>query len=410
MLLMVVCIIGNTKEVEAGTLSMRGVWVSCFEFYKAGLAGKSETEFVQNADKLFANIRTNGCNAVFFHVRSYDDAIYPSSVTGWSKYILDGKGVPSYDPLELLVNIAHKHGIKFHAWMNPYRVTKKKTLNPASASTTNRIVKQVKEILNNYAVDGIHFDDYFYSGEKKYKKVSKAQRMKNVNNMVAKVHKEVKKKGKIFGISPAGNVTYCEKIGADVATWLSKSGYVDYIAPQLYWSDSYKINGKKKKMFQEGMKEWQSMNTLDIPMYVGLAVYKAGEKMSDDTGWRQSSFNLSKQVNQIRAGNAEGYILFSYLDLYRAGAKKEMKNLLANIGTLKLGKKTLTLSVGKSAKLKFSASPSRLRSAASYKSANKKIATVSAKGTIKAKKAGKVSVYVYYGKKRRVCRVTVKKK
>ena len=115
-----VCGMGNTKEAKAGTLSTRGVWVSCFEYSDIGLAGKSESEFRVNADKLFKNIQANGCNAVYFHVRSFDDAIYPSSVTGWSKRLTAGGGTPSYDPLKILISYAHKYGIKFHAWMNPY--------------------------------------------------------------------------------------------------------------------------------------------------------------------------------------------------------------------------------------------------------------------------------------------------
>ena len=75
----------QSEEVKAGSLSTRGVWVSCFEYEDIGLAGKSEAEFRKNANRLFYNIKANGCNTVYFHVRSYDDAIYPSKVTGWSK-------------------------------------------------------------------------------------------------------------------------------------------------------------------------------------------------------------------------------------------------------------------------------------------------------------------------------------
>lgn len=405
-----VCGIGNTKEAKAGTLSTRGVWVSCFEYSDIGLAGKSESEFRVNADKLFKNIQANGCNAVYFHVRSFDDAIYPSSVTGWSKRLTAGGGTPSYDPLKILIIYAHKYGIKFHAWMNPYRVTAKKTLNPGKAATTNRIVNQVKEILNSYAVDGIHFDDYFYTNEKKYKNVSKATRMKNVNDMVHKVHKAVQEKGKVFGISPAGDISYCEKIGADIRTWMSQSGYVDYIAPQLYWSDEYKLNVKKTKLFQKRLAKWRSLNVIDIPMYIGLAAYKAGEKVENDLGWQRSSTNLSRQLNQIRSGNTEGYILFCYTDLYRSGAQKEIRNFLAGIGNVKLSQTKITMKAGSRIRLKSSVWPSRLREAICYKSANSKIASVSKGGKITAKKAGKVRIYVCYGKKKKSCYVTVKKK
>lgn len=402
---------GSVKEAKAGSLSTRGIWVSCFEYGEIGLAGKNETEFCASADKLFSNIRANGCNTVYFHVRSFDDAIYPSSVTGWSKRLLAGGSAPAYDPLKLLVRYAHKYGLKFHAWMNPYRVTMKKTLNPGDSATTERIVKQVKEILNHYSVDGIHFDDYFYTSEKKYNKVKKEERMEHVNDMVHKVHKAVRKKGKVFGISPAGDITYCEKIGADIKTWMSKAGYVDYIAPQLYWSDEYKLDGKKTKLFQERLELWRSLNTRDVPMYIGLALYKAGEKVTNDVGWKKSNTNLSRQLGKIRTGNTEGYILFCYTDLYRKGAQKEIRNYLANIGTLRLNHTRVTKRKGKSFLLRaISVWPSRLQAKLRFVSKNKKIATVGKNGKVTAKKAGKTRIYVYCGKKRKSCVVRVKKK
>lgn len=401
----------HATEAEAGSLSSRGVWVSCFEYGDIGLAGKSETEFCAAAEQLFSNIRENGCNAVYFHVRSFDDAIYPSSVTGWSKRLLAGGGAPSYDPLKILVRISHKYGIKFHAWMNPYRVTMKKTLNPGSQATLDRIVKQVKEILNRYAVDGIHFDDYFYTSEKKYKKVAKAKRMENVNKMVHEVHKAVRKKGKVFGISPAGDISYCEKIGADIKTWMSRKGYVDYIVPQIYWSDDYMLNGKKTKLFKERLELWRSLNTRDIPMYVGMAAYKAGEKVTYDRGWKKSNTNLSRQLRQIRSGNTEGFVLFCYTDLYRTGAQKELRNFLGELGSLRLNYKKITKKKGKSFRLRASSVwPSRLRQKLRYYSKNKKIATVNKKGKVTARKAGKTRIYVYCGKKKKSCLVRVRSK
>jgi uncharacterized lipoprotein YddW (UPF0748 family) len=402
---------GNPKESKAGTLSTRGVWVSCFEYSDIGLtAQKTESEFRANADKLFYNINANGCNTVYFHVRSYDDAIYSSSVTGWSKRFLDGGTAPSYDPLKILIEYAHKYGIRFHAWMNPYRLTKKTTLDPGNPATTTRILKQVREILNRYSVDGIHFDDYFYTSEKKYKNISTKERMANVNDLVHKVHKAARKKGKVFGISPAGDISYCTEIGADIRTWMSETGYVDYIVPQIYWSDNYVLNGKKTKLFKKRLAVWRSLNKRDIPMYIGMALYKAGETVKNDNGWKKSSTNLSRQLNQIRSGNTEGYVLFCYTDLYRENAWKEVKNFLANIGTVRLNYKKVKLKAGKSFRLQVSTWPSRLKNAVTFKSANTKIATVTAKGKVKAKKAGVVRIYAYCGNKKKRCLLRVKKK
>lgn len=407
----VMCGWNQKEEVKAGSIGTRGAWVSVFEFEQIGLKNKTESTFRANADRIFANIKANGCNTVYFHVRAFDDAIYPSSVVGWSKYVSGSGAALSYDPLSILVSSAHKYGLKFHAWMNPYRVTFKKVLNPGLASTTDRIVRQVQEIINRYPVDGIHFDDYFYpTNEKKYNKVTKAVRMSNVNAMVKKVYSTVKAKSKKlkFGISPAGNVDYCEKIGADVKTWMSQSGYVDYIVPQIYWSDQYMISGKKTAMFTDRLALWRELNVRDVPMYIGLALYRTGNSIKDDRGWKKSSKNIANQINKIRGGNTEGYVLFSYTDLLRSGAAKEMKNYLKTIAKITISKKKKTLRVGKKYRLKATVWPSRAQGSVKWRSSNKKIAAVSKSGVVKAKKKGKVKIYACYGAVKKTCTVTVK--
>lgn len=402
---------GTGTTAQAGSLSIRGVWVSCFEYEDLGLNDKSESEFTVNADTLFRNIKANGCNTVYFHVRSFDDAIYPSSVVGWSVRISkNGEALP-YDPLKILVSCAHKYGLKFHAWMNPYRVTSKKVLDPAAEETVERITAQVKEIVKNYNVDGIHFDDYFYpTNEKKYKKVSKADRMKNVNGMIQKVYQAVKSKSSRlqFGISPAGDIDYCEEIGADVRTWMSQSGYIDYIVPQIYWSDQYIMGGSQTALFKERLARWRENNKRDVPMYIGLALYKAGEKLSEDPGWTKKSNNIANQLKQIMAGNTEGYVLFSYTDLYRSAAAKEVGKYLKAIAGMKLNKKKKTLRVGKTFVLTATLSPARLAGkAVKWTSSNKKIAKVTKSGKIKAKKKGKVIIYATYGGVQKKCTVKV---
>lgn len=404
---------GQKTDVKAGTLSTRGVWVSCFEYEDLGLSNVSESEFRANAKRLFSRVKSNGCNTVYFHVRSYDDAIYPSKIVGWSKRISKGGKALSYDPLEILVSYSHQYGIQFHAWMNPYRVTQKKVLDPAAESTTKRIVSQVQEILDNYDVDGIHFDDYFYpTNEKKYNKVKKADRMKNVNKMVKAVYSAVKAKNEdlLFGISPAGDVSYCEKIGADVKTWMSEDGYIDYIVPQIYWSDQYIMNGKKTKLFSKRLEKWRKLNTNDVPMYIGLALYKAGCSLTEDPGWTKKSSNILSQLKMIQSGNTEGYVLFSFTDLYRSAASSEVKNYLGKISTLKITAKTKTLRVGQSYKMKAAASLSRVQNGIKWRSSNRKVATVSKSGKVKAKKAGKVRIYAYYGNKKKSCLIRVKGK
>ncbi len=125
-------------------------------------------------------------------------------------------------------------------------------------------------------------------------------------------------------------------------------------------------------------------------------------------GWKKSSNNLAKQIDKIRAGNTEGYVLFSYSDLYRSGAAKEIRRYLQKIGKLTLNKKKKTLRAGKKYKLRVKATPSRIQEKVKWRSSNKKIATVSRKGVVKAKRKGKVKIYVTYGSLKKKCIITVK--
>lgn len=402
---------GHGNTAKAGSLSTRGVWISCFEYEELGLQDKEEATFRTNVNRLFKQVKSNGCNTVYFHVRSYDDAIYPSKIVGWSKKMTTTGKALSYDPLAILVSSAHRYGLSFHAWLNPYRKTPEKILDPGLDSTRERIVSQVKEIIDNYNVDGIHFDDYFYpKNDKKYNKVSKTQKMNTVNTMLKEVHDVVAAKKLKFGISPAGDISYCEAIGADVKTWMSVPGYVDYIVPQIYWSDCYYLNGKKTKLFQERLKKWRSLNQLDVPMYIGLALYKAGESLTLDLGWSKRSDNIRSQLKMIKSGNTEGYVLFAFTNLYRSSTWKEVKNYLSEVGTLKISKKKVTLKTGKSYRLKTSVSLTRMKGKVQYRSSNRRIAVVTKSGKIKAKRKGKVKIYATFGKITKVCRVTIKKK
>ena len=406
----VACAQVEAPEAQAGSIGTRAVWVSFYELPNIGLKNRTESAFRTNATKVFTNIKSYGCTDVYFHVRAFDDAIYPSKVVGWSEYIVDkGKTLP-YDPLKILVEIAHKKGLKFHAWMNPYRVTKSKILNPAKAATNTRIVKQVKEIINNYDVDGIHFDDYFYTSQ--YPKVKAATRRKNVNKLIKKVYKAVKAKDKnlLFGISPAGNYDYCMSIGADVKTWMSKSGYIDYIVPQIYWSDKYKTSSGYTKMFTNRLKLWRSLNKNDIPMYIGLALYRTGLKPDkSDLGWSKKNTNLKEQVQMIRSGNTEGYALFTYGDLLASHSKKELKNFLKEISWIHLNSTTVTLKKDETYQLTATWRPTVYTAggAITFKSLDESIATVTEDGLITAIESGTVKIQAISGDKKKNCTVTI---
>ncbi len=324
------------KEVQAAQTdleNMRGVWIAYVDYANLGLYNKSEATFTRNADKIFKQLKKDKINTVFFHVVPYDDAIYPSEYLGWSKKMF--KKEPAYDPLEILIETSHKYGISFHAWINPYRKSSGKSYNPGKAASTKRIVNIVEEIVTNYDVDGIHFDDYFYPENGQFKKVSVSKRKKNVNKMVKTVYQTVKQINPdvVFGISPAGNLQYARSIGCDLETWLSQSGYVDYIVPQIYWTDDYKLNGKKYKMYTNRLNEWIAINQNETPMMIGLALYQSGTRSRVDKGWSKRSNNIVKQIKQQKKAGCQGFVLFSGTYMTNRSARKEMKNYRKYIKT-----------------------------------------------------------------------------
>ncbi|MCH5267677.1 MAG: family 10 glycosylhydrolase [Lachnospiraceae bacterium] len=369
----------------------RGVWISFQEFGTKAYSYQSYKNFI---DKTFDNCKDKGFNAVVMHVRPFSDAIYPSSYYPWSKYISGQAGKnPGFDPLAYAVDAAHKRGLAFHAWINPYRVTNdyasfsklpassitrkwatsskaskrrnvikwqgKVYLNPASTDVRNLVTKGVKEIVKKYPVDGIHFDDYFYPNlGTKYKKVFDSKEYKtyvkkckkahktpmsiikwrrnNVTKLMKRIYKAVHKLDKncVFGISPAGNISnlYAKNnYYADVKKWMKTSGYIDYICPQVYWSFTQKICP-----FRGTVNKWLSLpRSSKVKLYVGLAGYRAGiskkaAKSLYDPEWGTSRTNLKRQLEYLRTkDNCNGFVLFSYADLNRSSAKKEMNKFLA---------------------------------------------------------------------------------
>lgn len=235
------------------------------------------------------------------------DAFYKSSYEPWSSYLTGTRGKdPGWDPLAFVVEECHKRGMECHAWVNPYRFStgsnwstaqdqalksagmllaytksdgKTTTiLNPGLESVRKRIVDVCKEIISNYDVDGLVFDDYFYpegipvtssAGDYDLWQKSGASmtfgdwRRNNVNQMVADVYNMVQQQKPYvrFGISPAGaactsaavaakhGIDRCpvasdwqyDGIFSDPVAWL-EAGTIDYISPQLYWKTNHKTN------------------------------------------------------------------------------------------------------------------------------------------------------------------------
>lgn len=313
----------NNKPADGEVV---GVWVSYGDFDNLGLYNQQEDGFCENAEKFLETAEEYGVNTVYFHVRAFRDAVYISEHFPLASYVWDRSESIGYDPLKIMIELAHEHDMELHAWMNPYRNTSfdAEILDPASEGTLEEILLCVEEVVENYDVDGIHFDDYFYEEEST---LAESEMKKNVNKMVKAVYNKVHSSGKdlVFGVSPAGNTSYCESIGADIETWLSEDGYIDYVVPQIYWTDEHTAPWRDD-MFTETLDEWIALNKNDAELYIGLAAYKAGTDEAADPGWKNSDANLAGQVEQIYEKKCDGYVFFSAADFYRDEAKAELVN------------------------------------------------------------------------------------
>lgn len=309
--------------------NVQAVWISFGDYKAAGLYNKSRSTFQTNAGKYFKKLKKDGINTIYFHVVPCNDAIYPSKYLKWSSYMFES--APDYDPLEILIETAHKQNMTFHAWLNPYRKKMGVSYNPGASSSLNRIRRIVTEIIRKYDVDGIHFDDYFYPAKGRgaqFNSVSTAKRKRVINKMVRTVYQTVKKQDPnlLFGISPAGNIEYAESLGCDLSTWLSQDGYIDYIVPQIYWSDQYRLGGKVTALYTNRLNKWIKLNKNNTPMYIGLATYRAGTYSSSDLGWKRKNNNLVTQIKKEKTAGCDGFVLFSSSYMYRSRAAKEMDN------------------------------------------------------------------------------------
>lgn len=286
---------------------VRSVWMATVWALDWPSSTSSTTAQKNEMVKYLDVLQKNNFNAVYFQVRTMSDAFYKSSYEPWSSYLTGTRGKdPGWDPLAFVVEECHKRGMECHAWVNPYRFStgsnwstaqdqalksagmllaytksdgKTTTiLNPGLESVRKRVVDVCKEIISNYDVDGLVFDDYFYpegipvtssAGDYDLWQKSGASmtfgdwRRNNVNQMVADVYRMVQHQKPYvrFGISPAGaactsaavaakhGIDRCpvasdwqyDGIFSDPVAWL-EAGTIDYISPQLYWKTNHKTN------------------------------------------------------------------------------------------------------------------------------------------------------------------------
>lgn len=289
-------------------------------------------------------------NAVIFQVRPQCDAVYASSIEPWSSSLTGTMGrSPGYDPLAYCIQQAHARGIEVHAWFNPFRalsnnsqqvasnhvtrtmpqITKRfgtmTWCDPANDQTRSRALAVIMDVVKRYDIDGVHLDDYFYpypSGGLRFADgKSPAQRRAYVDGFVSNLYSAVKRQKPWVrvGISPFGiwrpgvpsgieaGIDSYEQLAGDSRKWL-KNGWVDYLAPQLYWRIS-----PQKQSFTTLLNWWRQQGSR--PVWPGIATSRVGS--SEDPGRPASEITNQIDASRRIGKNWNGHIHWSAKSLVR---------------------------------------------------------------------------------------------
>lgn len=382
-------IIGNKKEDQKDKdiqvflndqEERRAMFISYIELEEY-IKDKDNNTSKDNIVKILDNMKNNNFNMAIVHVRPFSDAIYPSKIYPYSRYVSISEGVaPGYDILEYFIEQAHKRNIEVHAWINPYRIRNTTSIeditndnpaykylntnhvkiienkgifyNPASSEIEELIVAGIEEIVTNYDVDGIHFDDYFYPDDtidlENYEEyISNGgtlslsdYRLNNVSTLLKKSYQKIKsiKPNVLFGISPEGNINNNYDTNyVDTKKILSEEGYIDYIMPQIYFGFLNEV-----MPFMETANMWNSLIKVpSIKLIPALAFYKVGTfdeyAKGGSNEWIDNDNIIKKQVVTIRnLNNYNGFSIFRYDYLFNdeyqtKTLKNEKDNLLSII-------------------------------------------------------------------------------
>ena len=355
------CLIALSLPAQT-TPEFRGVWVATVDNIDWPTKGDYDSNS-QKASfiKLLEMHQRNGINALVVQIRPCTDAFYPSPFEPWSQWLTGIQGRPPspyYDPLAFMISETHKRGMVFHAWMNPYRaefnifnssmsaihITKvhpewflvygdKRYFDPGNKEAQQYVTQVVTDVVSRYDLDAIHFDDYFYPyriagkefpDEASFKKYGVGMkkddwRRSNTDSIISMLSYAIKKENKKcqFGISPfgvwrnqdkdpidgsrtIGAQTNYDDLYANILLWLKK-GWIDYVAPQLYWELGHRIAP------YEVLLSWWSTHTYGKHCYIGMGIYRA----NSNPAWKELN-QLTRQIVALRkTPNMKGMIFFS---------------------------------------------------------------------------------------------------
>lgn len=349
--------LGNVTQVD----EVRAIWLSYLDLQSIFMLD-SETSYREALSEIITTSQSLGLNTIMYQVRPFGDALYPSEFFP-SSYIVTGSGNEGkemlYDPFGIAVEMAQENGLRIEAWINPYRIRTSTSVeplmaggnadvwlndgsrralqasdgtlvyNPSNEEVRELILAGVKEIIDAYPIDGIHFDDYFYpTSELSFDEIEylgflhdndalshDEWRRVNVNSLIAQVYEVVQMAERpiVFGISPYGDIdANYNQLYADVSLWASEPGYVDYLIPQIYFGfmhDQYP--------YSEILEEWYALSDGQVKIMPGIAVYKVGreDKWAGEgqTEWIESEDILAQMIIDARSNEGyAGFALFRY--------------------------------------------------------------------------------------------------
>ena len=347
---------------------MRGAWIATV-INLDWPASRNQNPIEQQIDlrNMIESLHQSGINTVFFQVRSEADAMYQSNFEPWSIYLTGQQGrapAPAWDPLAFAIEEAHKRGMELHAWFNPYRAERSiggytladnhirkqhpewtlefssgiAIINPGIPDARQYVIDVIMDVVRNYDVDGVHFDDYFYpySGTTTEDQATFATyggpfgdirtwRTYNINMFVKGVYQAIKaeRPDVDFGISPFGiwrsgvpsgitGLSAVDVLYADALNWLNQ-GWVDYIMPQLYWAFGGGQDFAK-------LAPWWGEQRNGRMIYAGHGLYRSERNTFSGTLFNANE--IPRQVRFVRdEPEVQGSVFFRAKNLTTFGSK-----------------------------------------------------------------------------------------
>jgi len=363
-------------DIVATDDEFRGVWVTTvinLDFPTS--QGISAQAMKREIDSIVARTVEMGLNAIIFQVRPTGDAFYQSNIFPWSHWLSGTQGVPipDFDPLAYWIEKSHANGLELHAWINPYRIIHTITnssdpntlaqnhpvrlrpelavgwtdtngrsglfLDPGLPDSRQLIIDGIEDLIRNYNVDGIHFDDYFYPDTNFDDAATFARyggnmnlhdwRRENVNTLIRDIQTKISslneelRRDVVWGISPTaiwkngsthplgvpttrGMESY-HSLYADTRLWVTE-GWVDYIMPQIYWYIGFEIAD-----FEAVLNWWIDLcKDSDVRLYIGHAAWRE-EDDHQSPRWRGE---MIRQLEMLAKSDVvQGSVFFRYMHL-----------------------------------------------------------------------------------------------